>query len=217
MKTNTTFQTTRASHHSRLLDQIISCSKYWIFLQRYSLLTLNKKLSNQLGSMPHVESGYLQLIALFVTIILCRKYSTALLNVYRVLYRTSCRLKIARSVKLVVKTYLYILKEHAKTKRKTIASLSRNSHLKRMVFEQFDEHLPHFQFKSDFLSYCNSLCQEFENFYTLVTINKTYKYPKGETASSQTYQDDINLTEVLTREKSNDLLQSTENRSESGT
>ena len=40
---------------------------------------------------------------------------------------------------------------------------------------------------------------------TIVTINKTSKHPKGESASSQTCQDDINLTEVLNEEKkSND-------------
>ena len=27
-----------------------------------------------------------------------------------------------------------------------------------MVFERFNEHLRHFQFKSDFLSYCSSQC-----------------------------------------------------------
>ena len=111
-----------------------------------------------------------------------------------------------------------IEKEQAKTKRKKLASLSRNSHLKRMVLERFDEHLPHFQFKSDFLSYCNSLCPEFENLCTLVSINKTSKHQKGESASSQTCQDDINLTEVLNEEeKSNDSLDSTGNCSEPGT
>ena len=43
-----------------------------------------------------------------------------------------------------------IEKEPAKTKRKKLASLSRNSHLKRMVLQRFDEHLHHFQFNSDF-------------------------------------------------------------------
>ena len=52
-----------------------------------------------------------------------------------------------------------------------------------MVFVQFNEHVPHFQFKSDsdksdkfcFLYY-NSQCPDFENLYMLLTINKTYKY-----------------------------------------
>ena len=70
-----------------------------------------------------------------------------------------------------------------------------------MVLERFDEHLPHFQFKSDFLLYCNSLCPEFENLYTLVTISKTSKYQKGEGTSPQACQDHINLTEVLTEEE----------------
>ena len=72
-----------------------------------------------------------------------------------------------------VRNYLdKIEKEQAKTKQKKLPSLSRSSHLKRMVLERFDEYLPHFQFKSDFLSYCNSLCPEFETLCTLVTINK---------------------------------------------
>ena len=60
---------------------------------------------------------------------------------------------------------------------------------KPMLLEQVGEHLRHFQFKSDFISYCNSLCPEFENLYTLVTINKTSKYPKRNNAFSQTCQD----------------------------
>ena len=87
-----------------------------------------------------------------------------------------------------------------------------------MVLERFDEHLPLFQFKSDFLLYCNSLCPEFENLCTLVTINKTSKHQKGESAFCQTCQDDINLTEVLNEEeKSNYSLDSTGNFSEPGT
>ena len=111
-----------------------------------------------------------------------------------------------------------IEKEHAKTKGKILARLSRNSHLKRMILERFKEHLPYFQFKSEFHLYCNSLCPEFENLYTLVAINENSKYPKGESASSQSCQDDINLSEVLTEaEKSDDSLDSTGNHSESDT
>ena len=66
-----------------------------------------------------------------------------------------------------------------------------------MFFKPFAEHLPHFPFKLYFLSYYISLCPEFENLYTLVTINKTSEHPKGQSASSQTCEDDINLTEVL--------------------
>ena len=112
-----------------------------------------------------------------------------------------------------VRKYLHkIEKGHPKTKQKKLASRSRNSHLKRLVIERFDEHLPHIQFKLVCPSYCNSPCQEFEHLYTPVTINKTSKYPKGESAFSQTCQDDINLSEVLTEVKeSNDSLDSTGN------
>ena len=65
--------------------------------------------------------------------------------------------------------------------------------------------------------YWKSPCQEFENLYTLVTINKTSKHLKGESASSRTCQDDINLIENLTEEeKRNYLLDSTGNCSVSG-
>ena len=84
-----------------------------------------------------------------------------------------------------------------------------------MVLERFDEHLPHFQFKPEYLSNCRSPCPEFENVYALVTINKTSKHPNGESATSQTCQDDINLTEVLNKEeKGNDSLDTTGNCSE---
>ena len=54
--------------------------------------------------------------------------------------------------------------------------------------------------------------------FTLVSINKTSKHKKGESASSQTCQDDINLTGVLNEEdKSNDSLDSAGNCSEPGT
>ena len=43
-----------------------------------------------------------------------------------------------------------IEKEQEKVKRKKLSSLSRNSSLQKMVFERFNEHLPHFQFKLDF-------------------------------------------------------------------
>ena len=106
-------------------------------------------------------------------------------------------------------------KEQGKTKRKNLAGLSRNYHFKRMVLEWFDEHLSHFQFKSDCLSY---FFLEFENLCTLATIRKTSKHPKGERPSSQTCQDDINLTEVLNEQKKrNDSLDSKRNCSEPGT
>ena len=74
-----------------------------------------------------------------------------------------------------------IEREHAKTK---------DSKTFQKLFLELDEHLPHFQFKSDFLSYCNFLCPEFENLYTLVTINKTSRYPKRESAFSQICRDE---------------------------
>ena len=45
--------------------------------------------------------------------------------------------------------------------------------LKTTAFEWFSEHRSYFQFKADFLSYCSSQCPEFENIYTLTTLDKT--------------------------------------------
>ena len=53
-------------------------------------------------------------------------------------------------------------KEQQRIKQKKLSTLSSNSSLKKMVFERFNEHLPHFQFKADFLLYCRSQCPEFE-------------------------------------------------------
>ena len=64
-------------------------------------------------------------------------------------------------------------KEQRRIKQKKLSNLSGNSSLRKMVFERFNIHLPHFQFKADFLSYCSSQCPEFENIYTLTTLNKT--------------------------------------------
>ena len=66
-----------------------------------------------------------------------------------------------------------IEKEQQRIKQKKLSTHSGNSSLKKMVFERLNEHLPHFQFKADFLSYCSSQCPEFENIYTLTTLNKT--------------------------------------------
>ena len=93
-----------------------------------------------------------------------------------------------------------IKKEQEKVKRKKLSSLSRNSNLKKMVLERFNEHLPHFQFKSVFFLYCNSQCPDFENLYTLLRINKGDKYREMVNATSQSYRDGINLPEYLSRE-----------------
>ena len=41
-----------------------------------------------------------------------------------------------------------------------------------MVLERFDEHLPFFKFKYDFNAFCYSKFPDFENLYTLLTMNK---------------------------------------------
>ena len=102
-------------------------------------------------------------------------------------------------------------KEQQRIKQKKLPTFSGNSSLKKTVFERFNEHLSHFQFKADVLSYCSSQCPEFENIYTLTTLNKTYKnYEKNN--ASQTCQDESGLLKVLnTEDKKNEKFNSTEN------
>ena len=64
--------------------------------------------------------------------------------------------------------------EQQRIKQTKLSTLSSNFSLKKMVFKRFNEHLPHLQFKADFLSYCSSQCAEFENICTLTILNKTY-------------------------------------------
>ena len=79
-----------------------------------------------------------------------------------------------------------------------------------MVFERFNEDLPHFQFKVDFLLYCSSQCPEFENIYTLTTLNKTYKNHEETGNAPQSCQDESGLLKVLnTEDKKNEKLNST--------
>ena len=60
-------------------------------------------------------------------------------------------------------------------KQEKLPTVSRNCSLKKVVFEPFNEDLPRFQFKAEFLSYCSSHGLEFENNCTLATLNKTHK------------------------------------------
>ena len=82
METNTIFQSARAFHHSRSLNQVIT--KLW---DNYTPLFLFQL--------------YLYLLVSF-----CSK---TLLNTYRVLDRINSRLKIARSMKLVVTKLIFLV------------------------------------------------------------------------------------------------------------
>ena len=74
---------------------------------------------------------------------------------------------------LKVKTHLDKLEKiQSKIKRKKLRNMSTNSLLKKMVLERFDEHLPFFKFKYDFNAFCYSKFPDFENFYTILTMNK---------------------------------------------
>ena len=59
------------------------------------------------------------------------------------------------------------------TKRKKLSNLSKNAEIKKLVLARFKEHLPHFEFKVDFTSFCESRCQDFDNIHTLLTLNES--------------------------------------------
>ena len=105
-------------------------------------------------------------------------------------------------------------KEQQRIKQKKLPTFSGNSSLKKTVFERFNEHLSHFQFKADVLSYCSSQCPEFENIYTLTILSKTYSNREKMNNASQTCQDESGLPKVLNTEYKNiEKFNSTENLS----
>ena len=62
-------------------------------------------------------------------------------------------------------------KKQQKIKLKKLRSLSPNSMYKKLLTERFYEHLPHFRFKFDFLKFCNSNIEDFENLFNILTLD----------------------------------------------
>ena len=91
-------------------------------------------------------------------------------------------------------------RKQQRIKQKKLSTFSSNCSLKKVVFERFNEDLSHFQFKAEFLSYCSSHGLEFENSYTLATLNNTYKNNVKINNASQTCQDVPGLLKILTME-----------------
>ena len=107
---------------------------------------------------------------------------------------------------LKVKTHLDKLeKTQSKFKRKKLRNMSTNSLLKKMVLERFDEHLPFFKFKYDFNAFCYSKFPDFENLYTLLTINKGRGVFRT-SSSSQASQDESAVFDLLYTENISSFL-----------
>ena len=81
-----------------------------------------------------------------------------------------------------------------------LSTLSGNSNFRKMVSEWFNEHLSNVQFKADFLLYCSSQFPEFENIYSLTTLNKTYKDHVNMNNASQNCQHESGLLKLLNTE-----------------
>ena len=105
-----------------------------------------------------------------------------------------------------VKTHLDKLEKiQSKTKRKKLRNMSTNSLLKKMVLERFDEHLPFFKFKYDFNAFCYSKFPDFENLYTLLTINKVRGVFRT-SSSSQASQDQSAVFDLVYTENISSFL-----------
>ena len=111
-----------------------------------------------------------------------------------------------------VKTHLDKLEKiQSKIKRKKLRNMSTNSLLKKMVLERFDEHLPFFKFKYDFNAFCYSRFPDFENLYTLLTMNKGSGVFRTSN-SSQASQDESAVCDFLKSEMGeNETINSTGN------
>ena len=105
-----------------------------------------------------------------------------------------------------VKTHLDKLEKiQSKIKRKKLRNMSTNSLLKKMVLERFDEHLPFFKFKYDFNAFCYSKFPDFENLYTLLTINKVRGVFRT-SGSSQASQDESAVFDLVYTENISSFL-----------
>ena len=62
-------------------------------------------------------------------------------------------------------------KKQQKIKLRKLRSLSPNSVYKKLLIEQFYEHLPHFRFKLDFVKFCSSNIEDFENLFNILTLD----------------------------------------------
>ena len=62
-------------------------------------------------------------------------------------------------------------KKQQKVKLEKLGSLSPNSAYKKFLIERFYEHLPHFRFKLEFVKFCNSNTEDFENLFDILTLD----------------------------------------------
>ena len=105
-----------------------------------------------------------------------------------------------------VKTHLDKLEKiQSKIKRKKLRNMSKNSLLKKMVPERFVEHLPFFKFKYDFNAFCYSKFPDFNNLYTLLTINKGRGVFRT-SSSSQPSQDESAVFDLVYTENISSFL-----------
>ena len=102
------------------------------------------------------------------------------------------------------------------TKRKKLSNLSKNAEIKKLVLARFKKHLPHFEFKVDFTSFCESRCQDFDNIHTLLTLNESNNSKNESDVFFQALQN--NRTEFannIQNNAENEIRNSAENSSSS--
>ena len=111
---------------------------------------------------------------------------------------------------IVIVRSTFVLSTNQKIK-KSIRKISTNSLLKKMVFERFDKHLPFFKFKYDFNAFCYSKFPDFENLYTILTINKGSSVVRTSSSSQASQNESVVCDFVKPDEGENWTISSTEN------
>ena len=65
-----------------------------------------------------------------------------------------------------------IEKKQQKVKLEKLRSLLPNSVYKKLLIGPFYEHLPHFRFKLEFVKFCNSNIEYFQNLFNILTVDR---------------------------------------------
>ena len=97
-------------------------------------------------------------------------------------------------------------------KHEKLSNLSRNTEIYKLVLARFREHLPHFELKVDFTSFCESRCHDFDNIHTLLTLNESISSKKESHGFFQASQN--NMTEFVNnvqKNAENEIRSSAEN------
>ena len=109
---------------------------------------------------------------------------------------------------LKVRNYLKKLERKLQeTKRKKLRNLLKNAEIKKLALARFREHLPHFEFKVDFTSFC-------DNTHNILTLNESNGSKNEHDEFFQASQNNITeLTKNIQNNAENEIRSSAEDSS----